>query len=473
MARFFLTFLFSYLIFVVRGQNRFDEAVQQLLQKPEYRHASVGILVEDLDEGDILYRLNSEHLLIPASTMKLVTTATAFRILGADYRFKTQIGYTGKISKSGTLKGDLVVVGGADPTLGSEYFQDHYHHFLRHWAQQIRAAGIIQVEGNLVMDPSVYDTEKVPATWIWEDIGNYYGAGPSAFTVYDNMFRITFRSPKKVGEPTKIMATWPKIEGMNIENRVRSSAENRDNAYVFGSPLDKNRVIRGTIPANRRAFTIKAAVHDPASVLAADFRKALAKNGVFVNGNIVFGKTDPQKTEVVYVQESPTLAEIAKVLNYESVNLFAEHFLKQLAVEEKGLGTREDAIEIVQNYWKQQGNNPAFFMEDGSGLSHFNAVSPAFFVELLRKMHTDSAFVNSLPTAGEGTLDRFNPDLFPGKTIQAKSGSMTRVRCYSGYLRTHAGKQLVFSIMFNHFSGSHSALIAEIETLLSEMKSLK
>jgi len=472
MARFFLIVLLSFPVLFIQAQTQFYDELQQLLQKPEYIQASVGILVQDKETGKKIYTLNSDRLLIPASTMKMLTTASALKILGADYRFENQIGYTGKVNKNGILDGDLVIIGGADPTLGSEYFQDHYHHFLQHWAQQIKSAGIKKVEGDLVMDASVYDIEKIPATWIWEDIGNYYGAGANAFTVYDNMFRISFHSPKKIGELTEIISTWPKIQGMQIENEVRSAGDNRDNAYVFGSPYDKIRVVRGTIPANRSAFTIKAAIHNPAEVLADDFQNALAQNGVFVSGEVVFRKTERNALQVVYVQESPTLSEIAKVLNYESVNLFAEHLLKQLAVEKYGIGNREMGIKLLKEYWQGRGLDANdIFMEDGSGLSHFNAVSPRFFVGLLRSMSNDRAFMASLPSAGEGTLNHFDRNLFPGTTLQAKSGSMTRVRCYTGYLKTDSGKELVFSIMVNHFSGSHSALISEIGTLLLALKS--
>ncbi|MDX1285049.1 MAG: D-alanyl-D-alanine carboxypeptidase, partial [Draconibacterium sp.] len=164
--------------------------------------------------------------------------------------------------------------------------------------------------------------------------------------------------------------------------------------------------------------------------------------------------------------------EIAEVLNHESVNLFAEHYLKHLAVVQNGLGNRNDAIEIVQNYWKKRGlTTDYFYMADGSGLSRFNAVSPGFYTNFLIKMSDNKFFLNSLPSAGEGTLDRFNESLLPGLTLQAKSGSMTRVRCYAGYLKTNSGKTLVFSFMFNHFSGSHSALIREIQKLFVLLKS--
>ena len=416
--------------------------------------------------------LNPDKVFIPASTMKLISSASAFEVLGADYRFKTRICYSGKIGKNGTLKGDLIVVGGADPALGSEYFEEHYFNFLKNWAKAIKEAGITRVDGNLVFDASIYDTERVPDSWVWGDIGNYYGVGPHAFTVYDNLFRVTFSSPKKAGKPTKVISTYPKIEGMTIENEVLSDDISYDNAYVFGGPLDKNRVIRGSIPRNKDAFTIKAAIHQPEEILAQEFWKAMTDEGVFVSRDVLFKKVNKRNIKPVFIQESPTLEEIAEELNHESVNLFAEHFLKQIAVEKNELGNRNDAIDIVEELWEAKGVSVEnmLYMEDGSGLSHFNAVAPSFFTSFLQQMNNNKAFVNSLPNAGEGTLKRFSTEKLPGKTLQAKSGSMTRVRCYAGYLKTDSGSDITFSLMFNHFSGSHSALIKEIEQLFVSMK---
>jgi D-alanyl-D-alanine carboxypeptidase/D-alanyl-D-alanine-endopeptidase (penicillin-binding protein 4) len=185
----------------------------------------------------------------------------------------------------------------------------------------------------------------------------------------------------------------------------------------------------------------------------------------------MYQKVDKKAIKTVFIQESPTLAEIAEILNHESVNLFAEHFLKQIAVETKGLGEREYAIDLLKDFWNKKGVSTEYlFMEDGSGLSHFNAIAPNFFTKLLVLMRDNNAFVNSLPVAGQGTLARFDKKLLPGKTLLAKSGSMTRVRCYSGYLHCDSGKILAFSFMFNHFSGSHSALIKEIENLFVVLK---
>ncbi|SHI62278.1 D-alanyl-D-alanine carboxypeptidase / D-alanyl-D-alanine-endopeptidase (penicillin-binding protein 4) [Tangfeifania diversioriginum] len=447
------------------AQPGFEELIQNLMAQENYKHATAGIHIVDLSSGEEVYALNSDKLMIPASTMKLVTSAAALQILGPDYRFQTKIGYTGEIVDA-TLQGDLVVIGGGDPALGSEYFTTHYYqpNFLQSWAEQVNAAGIKRVEGNLVLDGSLYDSEKIPPKWIWEDIANYYGAGASALTAYDNLFRITFRSPRKANQPTEIVAVYPKVGGLTFKNEVLSSNINRDRAFVFGSPLDGKRVIRGTIPKNRSAFTIKASNPFPEQMLADNLWQQLNNAGIFISGNVVFKKVSAHKFQNIYIQESPQLAEIVRVLNIESVNLFTEHLVKQIAVETNEIGNREDGLQQITDFYRKNNfDTNQIVMEDGSGLSHFNLVTPQFFTHLLSYMANSEqifpVFENSLPSAGEGTLYQFDPENFSEESLLAKSGSMTRVRCYAGYLTANSGKKLAFSFMFNHFSGSHSELI--------------
>ncbi|MFO7567266.1 MAG: D-alanyl-D-alanine carboxypeptidase/D-alanyl-D-alanine-endopeptidase [Enhygromyxa sp.] len=474
-VRFFLVFYFIFLNVCLIAQTGFEKQLQHFLSHPDYRNASVGILITETETGNTVFELNAGKLFIPASVMKVVTSATALEILGPDYRFQTRLGYSGKI-ENGVLKGDLIIIGGGDPALGSEYFTNHYFapHFLETWAQKVRAAGIRRVEGRLILDTSLYDSEKIPPTWIWEDMGNYYGAGASALTVYDNQFRIRFRSPAVAGLPTEIVSMYPDIEGLTWKNEVRSSDINRDLAYVFGSPLDGTRVVRGTIPKNRKAFTIRASNPFPEQLLADDFLANLARAGVFVSERTAFEMAGTSAFSQIHVTDSPSLAEIVKVLNEESINLFAEHLVKQIAAEETGPGSREEGLKIIAEFWSSKGiDTGQLFMEDGSGLSHFNAFTPVFINSILRYIVNEavssSVFLESLPAAGQGTLHNFSPQLFPGKTLLAKSGSMTRVRCYAGYLQTNSGKNLTFTFMVNHFSGSHLKLISEIENVFQEL----
>jgi serine-type D-Ala-D-Ala carboxypeptidase/endopeptidase (penicillin-binding protein 4) len=474
-VRLLLFFFFFYSWGKLNSQPEYEKVFRQMLEKPEYKSAQAGFHLSEMETGKVLFELNSDKMMIPASVLKLVTSAAALEILGPDYRFRTRIGYTGRI-ENGILRGNLIIAGGGDPALGSEYFRDHYFfpHFLEVWAQRIKAAGISRIEGNLILDGSLYDTEKIPPTWIWQDMGNYYGAGASALTIYDNLFRISFRSPRHAGEPAEIISMYPLVEGLEWKNEVLSSDINRDMAYVFGSPEDNRRVIRGTIPKNRRSFTIKASNPFPESLLAHDLLNTLSVNGVFLTGQTVFDKVPAQQFMQIFSFESPPLKEIIKVLNVESVNLFAEHLVKQIAAEKTGIGSMETGLKIISEFWQSKGlNTSQLIMEDGSGLSHFNAVSPAFMSAVLHYMFNTSpafsAFYESLPTAGKGTLVSFNGQHFPENTLRLKSGSMTRVRCYSGYLKLKSGNTAAISVMVNHFSGSHSMLIAEIEDLLSTL----
>ncbi len=460
----------------VFAQNKIETIVEQLISAEEYKNATVGLQFVDLESGKTIYETNSNKPIIPASVLKIITTASAIEILGPNYRFETKIGYSGKIEDE-ILAGNLILIGGGDPTLGSEYFKDRSetYNFIEAWVQQIKAAGIKRIHGDIILDGSAFDTEKVPPTWIWEDIGNYYGAGANAFSVYDNLFRIIFKSSKRAGELTEIISTYPKIEGLEIKNEVVSSNINRDLAYVFGSPVDKTRVIRGTIPKGRSSFTIKAAIHNPEEVLAYELLSNLAKNGIFISGKVKFEEVNKKNFRTIYTHYSPELIEIARVINHKSVNLFAEHLVRQMAYEKTGLGSRDTGLEIIREFWVNKGmNTESLCMEDGSGLSHFNAVSPSQFNFILSFMQKHSAlglvFLQTLPVAGQGTLASFNPKLFPENTLKAKSGSMTRVRCYSGYLITDLKKKIAFTIMFNQFSGSGAKLSKEIENLLVEVK---
>jgi len=230
--RFLITILFGTISILGFSQTNIKIELQKILFQPDYKNASVGIQVVNLESGLSVFDYNSNKLMIPASTQKIVTSAAALEMLGADYRFKTEIGFVGELKENKELKGDLALMGGGDPTLGSMYFSnaESNSNFINFWVQKIKAAGIRQISGNIVLDASIYDSEKVPSTWIWGDIGNYYGAGANAFTCYDNLFRITFKSPERAGEATSIISTYPKIEGIEIQNEVVSSEINIDRA---------------------------------------------------------------------------------------------------------------------------------------------------------------------------------------------------------------------------------------------------
>ena len=456
-------------------------AVQQIIaswqSEPGLSTASIGVAVSDSESGQLVFRTDPQQSLVPASILKLVTTATALEVFGPDFCFQTTFCLSGTV-RNDTLFGDLQIIGGGDPTLGSAYFPEN-NHFWEDWIKAMKDKNIKVVSGNLVLDASIYESQSIPDTWLWGDIGNYYGAGASGISVYDNLYRILLSSPREPGMPTKLGSVHPRIPGLEIRNEVLSSNINSDQAYVFGSPMDTRRVIRGTIPKNKSDFVIKASIPDPATLLASQFKEKLSASGIAFLGITKFEKVNviESKELVRLVNKSPSLREIIKVTNYESVNLFAEHLLKHLAFKRSGLGTTKDGCYFINNFWKDKGvDMNGFFMNDGSGLSRFNALTSMQMVQILDYMKTQSPwsadFYESLATAGKGTLTSFKSVDFPSNSLRAKSGSMTRVRCLAGYLITESGRQLSYCIQLNNFFLSQGEAIRRIEQVLFELRKL-
>lgn len=460
-------------LFAQSGPNTIQEKITKWQNSAELQNAAIGFAIIDNVSGQEIIKSEPQLSLVPASIFKVVTTATALEVFGPDYRFKTLFSYSGNLHGD-TLAGNLQIVGGGDPTLGSAYFDDN-RNFFDEWLNTLQRVGIRVISGDIIADASIYEKVQVPGSWVWEDLGNYFGAGASGITVFDNIYEIHLKSPQSAGQHTQVIKTVPQIPDLELQNEVRSSDINSDKSFVFGSPEDSRRVIRGTIPKDRNDFTVNASVPDPPMLIASELARKLAAKGIRFSGKIKLQKVQSGITLVETL--SPPLREIIKVTNHESVNLFAEHFLKHLAWQKTGLGTTEDGCQFVQDFWKEKGlNMNGFFVNDGSGLSRFDAITASQMCRILNYMKTQSRytddFFQSLPTAGFGTLTNFNGAEFPTASFRAKSGSMTRVRCYAGYLKTDSERDLSFTVMLNNFSCPMSEATRKIQELLLELKKI-
>ena len=470
------TCVFSFWSTFTTAQNSINSVQQKISHwqtTPGLANASICISVSDNQTNEKLVESKPQLSLVPASILKTITTATALEVFGPDFRFQTTLSYSGTV-RNDTLLGDLQIIGGGDPTLSSGYFPETKI-FQDKWIKALQDKHIKVIAGNLILDATIYEPHPIPNTWVWEDIGNYFGAGASGISVFDNLYEIHLKSEDNSGKPTKVIGVNPEIPNLELTNEVLSSDSNRDEAYVFGSPEENKRVIRGTIPKNQPDYIVKASVPNPSVLLASKFRKKLSANGIAILGNTKFEKA-VGSGELSIVQ-SPPLKDIIRVTNHESVNLFAEHFLKHLAFQKTGYGTTEDGCQFVLQFWKEKGlDMTGFFMNDGSGLSRFNAITASQIVDVLNYMKTKSAysadFYQSLATVGNGTLTAFKSEDFPNQCLRAKSGSMTRVRCYAGYLTSVSGRQLSFAIMLNNFSCSQKEATKKIEELLVELRKM-
>jgi serine-type D-Ala-D-Ala carboxypeptidase/endopeptidase (penicillin-binding protein 4) len=454
---------------IAQEDHRF---VQRFIYEKSLTGASVGIVFADAETGENILVHNPDILLAPASVTKLVTTAAAFELLGPEYRFQTFLAISGTLNKTtGHLAGNLVIRGGGDPVTGSLWFSSNKQRpeFPAEWVTAVQSAGIKSVAGDIVLDISSFRPWDIPDKWMWEDLGNYYGAVPEAINLFDNTVRLHLDSPGATGELTRLVATLPEVKGITWINEVRSSAVQRDLAYVYGNPADDLRLLRGTVPAGRSRFEVKASMPDPPMVFGVMLKEQLQNNGISVSGNIR-KESVPVESEIIYTVSSPQIARICSVLNHESVNLIAESIVTQLALKKNGYGSHSGGLKILNSYLSEATGESALFMDDGSGLSRFTALSAAQITNLLRRMHqhpSGSAFKATLPSAGVATLRPFSTGLFPGNTLRGKSGSMTRVRAYAGYLTCRSGREIAFSILVNNFSGTQAEVFGSIERLLS------
>lgn len=441
-------------------------------------HASVSLCVANANTGEIVIDYNSGISLAPASVMKVITTAAALELLGPDYTFKTTLGYTGKLNKRfGTLRGNIIIHGGGDPALGSQYFSDHYGDFVKIWIAEIKKLGIKRIKGKIITDDSYYDYQPVPSKWLWEDEGNYYGAGAYGLSVYDNSYDVHFQTFYE-GAPTIIKDVIPETCRVPLSNFL-VSAGNTDEGYFYSAPYSYSGWVAGKAPINQKDFILKASISDPPLLLAKVLTQRLKEIKIKVSGTPSTSRTDNtfKSDKVIPITEtiSPTLAEIVNVLNHESVNLFAEHLIKELGKKFKNNGSTSSGSEVITDFLEKSGINiNGLFIEDGSGLSPVNAVNTRELVRLLVFMKNKGKYFNefysSLPDAAKnGTLKNYFKDPVFENRLKAKSGSMTRVRSFAGYFTTKSGKNMVFSIIINNYSGPLKVITAGIEENIKEL----
>ena len=470
--------LLLFLIYFSASSFSQEGSLRKFLTDTSLVHASVSMCIADAENGEIIMEFNPEKSLTPASVMKLITTASALELLGPQYTFKTKIGYTGTLNKrSGKLTGNILIKGGGDPALGSKYFSDHYDDFINKWIIEIKKLGIKKIEGGVITDDSYYDFQPVPGKWLWEDTGNYYGAGAYGLSVFDNTYEIHFKTSSDSDKfiITKIIPVECSPE---LSNWLSVSGTS-DEGYVFAAPYSTNGWLAGTIPANREDFVLKASISDPPLLIAKMINNKLKTEGIAISEEpSTFRSNQKYFSEYFYqVAEttSPPLADIIEFLNHESVNLFAEHLVKELGKVYNDNGSTYSGIEVIKNFLQEADiSSEGMFLEDGSGLSPLNAINARELVNLLFYMRTEGKyfqeFYSSLPDAGkEGTLKYYFKDPVFDTNLRAKSGSMTRVRCYAGYFTTLSGKELIFSIFVNNYTGPSKDIISGIEGIFKEI----
>lgn len=474
-------FIFIILPFSLLGQQTpLQNELKALISDADLKNASVSFYAFDIENNLPVAFHDENRALIPASTMKLLTTATAFEIFGKETRFKTSILYHGQIDTvNKVLNGNIIIKGGGDPALGSHRFQKHYGAIFQKWATEIKKLGVNSINGAIIADATIFNNQ-IPSTWIWGDIGNYYGAGANGLSVYENFYTISLKSASEVGGKVEINSVTPIIPNLDLTNHLISNGVEKDLAYIYGGPNQFNRFISGSIPKNRNEFTIKGSIPNPELLAAFLLNNKLNEIGVKTKNEFLSANMEDslynfkEAKEITYI-ESPTLFELIKLTNLHSINLYAEHLINHIGLKQNGFGSTISGTEAVRSFWNKKGIDvEGMILFDGSGLSRFNSLTSKQLVDVLIYMYQKSTnktdFYNTLSVAGKsGTLINIGKNSAAEGNIYAKSGYMNRVRSYAGYTKTKSGRTIAFAVIVNNYNCSAAAMKIKLEKIMIRM----
>ncbi|HET9825637.1 MAG TPA: D-alanyl-D-alanine carboxypeptidase/D-alanyl-D-alanine-endopeptidase [Chitinophagaceae bacterium] len=447
---------------------KLQNAFHQFESDAQLKHAISSLYVINAMTGQIVFEKNSQVGLAPASTQKIITAATAFELLGRDYRYKTELGYNGKI-ENGVLKGNLYIAGYGDPTLGSWRFSTTIDTVnVKSWVSDIQKKQIRSVEGRVVGVDNNFESQTTPDGWIWQDIGNYYGAGVSGLNWHENQYDLRLSAGRKEGDSVKIVDTYPKFDYDLLVNELKTGSKGSgDNAYIYLPPYCLNGFVRGTIPLGENRFTISGSLPMPSKYPPGLLADKLKKNGVSISDDWpVTGSeyvANRQKitlpSQIIRTYYSPRLDSIVYWFLQKSINLYGEALIKTFAYQKKGFGSTDTGVLIVKNFWKQKGVDPdELNIKDGSGLSPQNRVTTHAQVEVLKYAKKQSWFPYFF-----AALPEFN-------NMKMKSGTITDVKGFCGYHTSGDGTQYIFSFLVNNYSGSNSALVQKMYRVLDVLK---
>ena len=447
--------------------KRIEQAYTRFAADEQMQYASISLTVLDAQTGEVLFAKNEQQGLAPASTLKTITSATALYLLGPNFTYKTSLGYTGSISKEGNLNGDIILLGGGDPSLGSWRYNQGTSAVLTQWLNALKQAGIKKIQGRVIGCDSLYGAQITPDGWIWQDMGNYYGAGATSLSWHENQLDVYIKPGAKMGDLvslTKIEPTYPYLQFIN---EIKTGpAGSGDKVYAYAAPYSTVVYLRGTYDIDW-VKPISPAIPDPAFDAAYRLADTLRTAGIeFSEAPTTWRRMQELKPstlpsyQVIHTINSPKLSDLVFWFNRKSINLYGENLLKALALHAGKPAETQAGVEVVKNFWKNKvGIDPhSLNISDGSGLSPANRVTTLSMAKILQSLKKESwfaAYHESLPT-------------YNG--MKMKSGSIADVLAYAGYQRTAAGKELVFSFMVNNYHGNTPLAKKKMYVLLDQLK---
>ena len=446
------------------------QLTEKFMHDPAVENAWKGIHVVEVQTGKEIVARNQNQLFVPASTMKTLYVFAALDERGDLYTWKTELLLTGTIKKD-TLKGNIIIRSWGDPSFGGQADPKPYKELQREMLDAIRSLGIRAVDGNIELQ-MLANPYPAHGSWPIEDIGNYYGAGYWGFNFNDNTYKLYLRADEP-GKVPEVVKTEPEIPQLHIYNLAEiTDPDGEDTSYLYGDPTSFTRTLIGKIPQRDTLYVIKGGIPYPPLTFLMLFKDALAEGGVALEGKwFVRPSHLPYDNEQVFwTHVSPPLIQIARITLNKSVNMYSEA-LARLVIEKGHPRTDRylDKDSINAYFWAR--GLKRINLEDGSGLAPDNLIAPseftAFFLRRIRKDGLDRV-LDILPHGGEeGYAKSFLKGSPWQDDIWLKSGSVSKVRNYTGIFRAKSGKYYAFAVMVNHFDSTHKEVKQAIERYLS------
>jgi serine-type D-Ala-D-Ala carboxypeptidase/endopeptidase (penicillin-binding protein 4) len=417
------------------------------------RSGAWGAMVASVTRGDTLYAYNAGEQMLPASTMKLLTSAIAFERFGPTYQFSTDALRDGAVGPDGTLSGNLYLRGDGDPALSGKFLPGGASAPMNRLADLVASQGIRRVTGDIIGDASGFDDQKIPEGWLGRYLQASYAARVSALSLNENLVAVSV-TPSSSGKPA-IVTLEPSTSAIPLVANVRTVAGG-------GARLGFKKFGDGTIQANgsigTRAGTRKYVyiVEDPASFATGAFRDALIARGIKIDGTIRLGRTPAAAVKVASLL-SPPLASMVAAMNRESINLYAELLFRNAARGPKrdAIGSAANASSLLNDFFasKLGADTTQLVFADGSGLSTLDRVTPRAQVQLLAYAHRATWgpwLHSSLPVAGDSELLKRRMRNTPAEgNLHAKTGTTNEVVALAGYVTAVNGEVLAFSFLYN------------------------
>lgn len=433
-------------------------AIDSMADAPEFSNAHWGILIVDPERGDTLYSRNAGKLFMPASNMKILTSATALAQLGPDYRYKTTFAARGTIT-NGTLNGDLVVTGRGDPSVSDHMLRDAMIP-LRAIADSIAARGIRRITGRVVAGGDAFPGEVLGYGWSYDDFEDSYSAPTDELLFNEGFSELHVRGGDRPGDPVRVdvrpARTFPRIHIAARTIAITADSGGRRRTNTLRARKDSTTwdvTLEGDIGV-RDSAVVEVTHHDPAQAYLAAVREALTDKGIVIDDS---QSDNSAQTGSLAVLSSPPLSEILKALMKPSQNQIAEMLFHTVALEATGLGGGDSARAVVQRQIAQWGV-PATeaVVRDGSGLARYDYISPRTAVRVLDAMRRSPNFkvyYDALPIGGvDGTIRNRMKGTPAENNVHAKTGSVALARSLSGYVTTANGRMLIFSFLCNNWT---------------------